>query len=87
MYELNYNRAFITGTDSDDNESLGWTTVERQTRSKTRQNTINRENFQQMNGSNKNPSLSRERYERNPITKPTTSCKHFIFHFDKAVTK
>ena len=87
MYELNYNRAFITGTDSDDNESLGWTTVERQTRSKTRQNTINRENFQQMNSSNKNPSLSRERYERNPITKPTTSCKHFIFHFDKAVTK
>ena len=76
MYELNYNRAFITGTDSDDNESRGWTTVERQTRSKTRQNTINRENFQQMNSSNKNSSLSRENNDRTPIV---MSCKYFIY--------
>merc|ERR1712008_499787 len=58
-------------TDSDDNKSQDWTPVERQTRSKTRQVTTDRENFQQMNSSNKNPNLSRELYERNPITGPT----------------
>ena len=77
MYELNYNISFITGTESDDNESRDWTPVERQTRSKTRKITINQERFQQTNSSNRNPSLSRERYEKNPITKPI-SCKHFI---------
>merc|ERR1712008_33371 len=60
-------------TDSDDNESQDWTHVERQTRSKTRNKIkINQDRFQQMNSSNRNPSLSRERYERNPITSPMT---------------
>ena len=77
MYELNYNSSFITGTESDDNESRDWTPVERQTRSKTRNKiTINQDRFQQMNSSNKNPSLSRENYDRNPIV---MSCKYFIY--------
>ena len=67
----------LAGTDSDDNESQDWTPVERQTRSKTRNKiTINQDRFQQMNSSNKNPSLSRENYDKNPIV---MSCKYFIY--------
>ena len=67
----------FAGTDSDDNESQEWTPVERQTRSKTRNKiTINQDRFQQMNNSNKNPSISRENYDRNPIE---MSCKYFIY--------
>ena len=85
MYELDfdYKRSFVTGTDSDNNESQDWTPVERQTRSKTRKITINQDRFQQMNSSNQNPRISRELYERNPITKPMTSCKYFSFHLNK----